>query len=208
MAKAGKRFPLLIYDYTLSRWYPATLTLSIFLFILWWFQPNYFKTPPKNDLQEYVFLFISVAALIVTIFIFVMRKSAYVRPYKKYLRLSTPFLKLNISYKRIIKTRATEMSTLFPPSTLSSWQRESMAHLLKRTALVVDLNAFPMPLSLLRFFLSPFFFKDKTPHFVFLVEDWMRFSTEMESFRSGGYIASPKEKNSINSILSSISRDE
>ena len=208
MAKAGKRFPLLIYEYTLSKWYPATLTLSIFLFILWWFQPSYLKTPPKNDLQEYVFLFMSGIALIMTIFIFVMRKSAYVRPYKKYLRLSTPFLKLNISYKRIIKTRATEMSTLFLSSKLSNWQRESMAHLLRRTALVVDLNAFPMPLPILRFFLSPFFFKDKTPHFVFLVEDWMRFSAEMESFRSGGDIVAKKEKDDIDSILSAISRDK
>ena len=207
MAKAGKRYPLLIYEYTLSRWYPATLTLSIVLFILWWFLPG-IQSKPESDWQDTALLLISGAALLMTIFIFLMRKAAYVRPYRKYLRLVTPFLRLNISYKRIIKTRATEMSTLFPPSKLSGWQRESMAALLKRTALVIDLNAFPIPLTLLRFFLSPFFFKDKTPHFVFLVEDWMRLSTELESFRSGGDIVRKKEKGSISSILSAISRDE
>ena len=40
-----------------------------------------------------------------------------------------------------------------------------------------------MPITTLRLFLSPFFFKDKTPHLVILVQDWMAFSTELESLR-------------------------
>ncbi|MBT3323017.1 MAG: hypothetical protein HN392_12110 [Anaerolineae bacterium] len=100
------------------------------------------------------------------------------------------------------------MSILFPPSKLSSWQRESMAPLLGKTAIVVDLKAYPIPLAFLRFFLSPFFFKNKTPHFVFLVEDWMRFSIELESLRTGGDIIRKEEKDSISSLLSSISSDK
>jgi len=49
----------------------------------------------------------------------------------------------------------------------------------------VELNAFPMSQSSLRLFLSPLFFKDKTPHFVILVDNWMRFSSELESMRTG-----------------------
>jgi hypothetical protein len=31
--------------------------------------------------------------------------------------------------------------------------------------------------------LSPFFFRDKTPHIVILVKDWLRFSSELDSMR-------------------------
>ncbi len=58
-----------------------------------------------------------------------------------------------------------------------------MESLGKRTATVIDLNAYPISPAALGFFLSSFFFKDKTPHLVILVDDWMAFSTELESMR-------------------------
>ena len=73
------------------------------------------------------------------------------------------------------------------------------------TAVVVELNGYPISQTVLRFFLSPFFFKDKTPHFVILVEDWMRFSTELESMRSGGDVVTPRRNlRTISSILSRL----
>jgi len=208
MAKAGKKQPLLIYEHTLKTWYPATFLISILLFILWWFLPSIQPEKTQNDWGDMLLLFSAGFALLISIFLFLARKAAYVRPYPKYLRLVTPFLRLNISYKRILKTQSTETAMLFPPSKLSRWQRESMASLLRKTAIVVELNAYPISRIFLRFFLSPFFFKDKTPHFVFLVEDWMRFSVELESLRSGGDIIRKKEKDDIRSILSAISNDK
>ena len=77
-----------------------------------------------------------------------------------------------------------------------------------KTAIVIELKEFPIPRSVLRFFLSPFFFKGSTPHFVFLVDKWMSFSTELESLRVGGSLPDNKEKEGISSILSSLSSDE
>jgi len=206
MAKVGKRYPLLIYEYTLNRWYPATLVLSLVLFTLWWFQPNYLPKPETNW-QDLQLLIISGLTLGMTIFLFLMRKAAYVRPYKDHLRLVTPFLRMNISYKRIVQTRATEMGALFPSSSINHLQRESIAPLLAKTAIVVELNKLPVPLPVLRFFLSPLFFKDKTPHIIFLVDNWMRFSTELESLRTGGDLATQPYKNR-NSLLASLSKDD
>jgi hypothetical protein len=56
----------------------------------------------------------------------------------------------------------------------------------------VELTGYPISQSVLRFFLSPFFFKDRTAHFVFLIDDWMRFTTELESLRVGGEISQPR----------------
>jgi hypothetical protein len=68
---------------------------------------------------------------------------------------------------------------------------------------VIELNGYPMSQSSLRLFLSPLFFKDKTPHFVILVDDWMKFSNELESMRSGSDPSVPQAKRS-NSILSRL----
>ena len=84
-------------------------------------------------------------------------------------------------------------------------KREILNPLFKLTAVVVELNALPMPASTLRMFLSPFFFKDNTPHLVILVQDWMGFSTELESLRTSGNEPVRKlEKNS--SILNKLPR--
>ena len=120
---------------------------------------------------------------LVALLIFAFRKSAYIQTSTGYLRLATPFLRLNISYKRLRRTTTATMHALFPPHSLSNWRREIMEPLGKMTAIVVELNGYPISQFMLRFFLSPFFFKDKTPHFVILVEDWMGFSLELESLR-------------------------
>jgi hypothetical protein len=138
---------------------------------------------------------------------FAFRKGAYIQPADNYLRLVTPFLRLNISYKRIRRTTTAQMAALFPPKSMSNWRYEIMQPLARRTAVIIELNGFPTTQTMLKFFLSPFFFKDKTPHFVLLVEDWMGFSTELDSFRAGGSMPSiqkPRE----HSILSRLPHKE
>ena len=121
-----------------------------------------------------------------------MRNSAYVQPSRSYLRLVTPFLRMNISYRRIQQhdhdRHGRALSAAEPA-------RPAARH--PRAALRADRRghrperASPCPGLTLRLFLSPFFFKDQTPHLVILVEDWMRFSTELESMRLGTSAPTP-----------------
>ena len=207
MAKAGQRYSLLIYEHTLRRWYPATFVLSGALLVFWWFLPIIMPNKGANWVDGLVF-YSSIGALLLGIFFMSIRKMAYVRPYPDHLRLATPFMRMNISYKRIHKTTTAEMQTIFPPSSLSSWLREQMAPLMPKTVIIVELKSFPLPYPVLRIFLSPFFFKDKTPHLVLLVDKWLHFSSELESFRSGGGIEDPRKKAARNSVLSSLRREE
>jgi hypothetical protein len=136
---------------------------------------------------------------------FAFRNSAYVQPFNDHLKLATPFLRLNISYKRFRRTSSAQMSALFPPKILSNWRSEIIGPLARKTAIVIELNGFPTSQTILRFFFSPFFFKDSTPHFVILVDDWMKFSTELESLRIGGSgTPSEKKPRSDQSILSRL----
>lgn len=185
MARAGRRYPLVIYTRMMNRWWPATLLLALGLVSLGW---GLSRRPEgmANPLAVRSLYGLGVFALAVTAFLFLIRKAAYVKPYKDHLRLVTPFLRLNISYRRLRGTTTTTMQALFPPASISGWRREIIAPLASMTALVINLNGYPMSPAMLRFFLSPFFFKDKTPHLVILVEDWLRFSAELDSMRAGG----------------------
>ncbi|RME90488.1 MAG: hypothetical protein D6770_02365 [Anaerolineae bacterium] len=195
-----RRFPLLIYERTINRWWPATLTLGLvlegvglFLFLR-----------QRDAWRGGAVLGVGALTLLFTLFLLLIRRMAYVQPQPTHLRLVTPFLRLNISYKRFRRTVTAEMSAIFPPSArMSAWQRDLLAPLAHKTALIIELTSFPVPPFFLRLFLSPFFFKDRTPHLVILVDDWMAFSTALESLRSGGEQAlkSPRKKRSILSGL-------
>jgi hypothetical protein len=182
MAKARRRYHLVIYSHMLNRWWPATLTLALFLFLLAWGVSLH----PEGQSQPYLVdttAGIGGLALVFTLFLFIIRRAAYVQAFPTYMRLVTPFLRVNISYRRFRGTTTSEMCALFPPTSLSGWRRDIIAPLSSMTAIVVNLNGYPVSPLLLRWFLSPFFFKDKTPHIIILVKDWLRFSAELDSMR-------------------------
>jgi hypothetical protein len=200
MAKHGRRYPLVLYTHIINRWWPAIFTLGFFTLLLAWGVYSW----GFEQWRWLTLASIGGVLMFVGLFLWLIRNSAYVQPNKDYLRLATPLLKLNISYKRIRRTSSSTMASLFPPNSVSKSQLDVIESLAKMTAVVIELNAFPMSPMALRFFLSSFFFKDKTPHFVILVSDWMRFSAELESYRTGGATSSaPQHKRDI-SILSKL----
>ena len=154
-----------------------------------------------------VFAGVGVLAILTGIFFMILRYLAYAQPCPGYLKLVTPFMRVNISYKRFKKTTTTEMRYLFPHKSLSGWVQDIFAPLASQTAMVIDLNGYPVSPVVLRLFLSRFFFKDKTPHIVILVKDWMRFSSELDSMQSGfDTNPPPAQKRQKNSILSQLPR--
>jgi hypothetical protein len=206
MARAGHKYPLIVYRHMLNRWWPAMIAIGLGMFALAYSE---YIEPLGKFLPWRWQLFASVGALAIFIgvFFWIARYVAYVQPLPNSLKLVTPFMRLNISYKRFKKTTATEMRYLFPYKSMSGWVRDIFSPLANKTALVIDLNGYPISPFLLRLFLSRFFFKDKTPHLVILVQDWMRFSAELESMRSGVDPNPPAPKRSKNSLLSRLPRE-
>jgi len=200
--KAGKRYPLLVYRHMVNRWRPAMFAMGLGMFALAYSE---YIEPMARFLpwRWQVLAGVGALAVLLGIFFFVSRFFAYIQPYPNYLKLVTPFMRLNISYKRIRRTVTTEMRLLFPPKSLSGWVQDIFSPLASKTAMVIELTGYPISPTILRLFLSRFFFKDKTPHLVILVEDWLRFSSELESMRSGTE-PPPSEKRPKNSILSRL----
>lgn len=203
MARAGHRYPLLVYRHMLSRWWTPMIAIGLGMFALAYSE----YIDPVGRLLPWRWQLLAAIgglAIFVGIFFWVIRYFAYVQPYPTYLKLVTPFMRINISYKRIQRTTATEMRHLFSLKSMSGWVQDIFSPLANNTAVVIDLNGYPVSPVLLRLFLFRFFFKDKTPHFVILVKDWMRFSSELESMRSGIDTNPPPKKRSKDSLLSRL----
>lgn len=202
----GRRYPLIVYRHLLNRWWPALIAIGLGMFALAYSE---YIQPLAQFIAWRWQLAAGVGGLsIVTgLFFIIIRHFAYVRVYPTYLKLVTPFMRVNISYKRIRRTTTSEMRHLFPPRSLSWWMQEIMAPLAHLTAMVIEFNNNPVSPSVLRLFLSRFFFKDKTPHIVILVNDWMLFSSELESMRSNtDPTPTLPRKRSRDSILSRLSQ--
>jgi hypothetical protein len=219
MARGGRKYRLLIYQRMINRWWTVpfalAITLGLYVGILWgaqwWYsgegQPS--PLPILSDLDGMILLGAAGFAFLSAIFLLSIRKFAYVQPFDNHLRLVTPFLRLNISYKRIHRTNIAEVASLFPPKSISSWRRDIIAPFASQTAVVIHLTKFPIARFWLSFFLSPFFFADKTPHFILIVDDWLRFNTEFDSARIAGKVpraAAPKSSKLTPTLLDDLNR--
>ncbi len=191
----------------MDRWWPAVFCIGLGLIALAWPFYRDLYTRLTEPWRWMTLAGLGGVVIIVSLFMLVMRKSAYVQPRNDHFKLVTPLLRLNISYRRIRRSTTATMYSLFPPRSLSGTKRDIIEPLGQLTAVVIELNAFPVSPTMLRFFLSPFFFKDKTPHFVILVQNWMGFSTELESYRAGGEMPSI-QKPRDQSILSRLPHKE
>ena len=98
MARAGHRYPLLVYRHMLNRWWFAFVFMGIALFgwayveyrqpgplLLWPFMLGPFLVWPWQLL-----IAIGALAILVGIFFWLIRFVAYVQPYPNYLKLVTP----------------------------------------------------------------------------------------------------------------------
>jgi hypothetical protein len=179
MSTASKRYPLILYTHTINRWWPELAALGLALFGLAWAIYLW-------HMETWRWLTIANLGGVILIFAMLLygfRNFAHIQLFAHHFRLVTPFLRLNVSYQRVRRSTTVLMYSIFPPRSVSGWGRELLEPLSSKTAVVLDLNGFPVSPLLLRLLLSPFFFKDKTPHIVLLVEDWMGLSTDLESHR-------------------------
>ena len=190
MPGRGRRYLLALYPYLLDRWWRLTLWIGAILLVLaagLAVLPILLPQIPFLWTPDWLLWALAGAgayALILSIFLISIRKLAYLQTFPDHLRLVTPFLRLNISYRRILQASSVDMQHLFPIEKSRGWRRKFLGPMGGRTAIVLEMRGWPLPRWLLRLFLSPFFFPDKSPRLALLVPKWMEFSTELETARS------------------------
>jgi len=193
MPRIGRRHRLILYTYILDRWWQLIITLGIVLLALTavsaWGRSILPQDIPTQVAYQITWLTGGAGAFAVTlaIFLVIIRKSAYVQPFDNHLRLVTPFLRMNISYRRFIQASSAEIGRLFPLEDLKGISRAFLRPFTKYTAIVLELKGWPLPRWALKLFLSPFFFPDQTSRLALIVPDWINFSNELENFRSAWF---------------------
>ena len=201
MPRKGHRHHLVLYTYMINRWWKAVLGIGVILLVLvaglGWL---------PSVLTQYHFLEVSNTTLLavggagaysilLAVFLIGIRKSAYVQPFGTHIRLVTPLLRMNISYRRIRQASSVEMQSLFPLNRFKGWRKSILRSFGGETAIVLEMTGWPLPRWAISLFLSPFFFPDRTSRLALLVPRWMDFSTEMESFR-GAWLESLRQTGS------------
>jgi hypothetical protein len=188
MPRSSRRHTLVIYTLTIDRWWKKLLAIGVFLLLIaggLGYLPMRFPNMGFLWIEDWRLWMIAAAGAIATLFslfLFITRKKAYVQAFPNHFRVVTPFLRLNISYRRVRRSYTSEMQQVFPSNKISRVHREMVRSLAKRNVILVEMNRLPISRSAARMFLSPLFFPDQTAKLCLLVPDWIAFSTELDSF--------------------------
>ena len=181
-SSSGKRHPLLMYRRSLDRLWPI-IFLSGAILLISGIYVRFAQTP--LDKADAPLLLISGALLVIlSLFFILLRYAAYVQSRSDHLRFVTPFFQMRISYRRIRSAHPAEINALFPPQRISGSLRSFLEPFYGQTAVVLELNGYPMPKPILRLFLTQAMFHPQAEGLVLLVPDWIAFSSELDTLRS------------------------
>ena len=213
MARNGRRHSLVLYTKSINRLWITLLWIGVLMLgLAAGMEIMPFRLPQNrfvwvSERVLWVVAGAGVYAVLLAIFLATIRKYAYVQPFANHLRLITPFLRMHISYRRIIQASSVEMQHLFPIGRYKGWREKLMRPLAGQTAIVLELRGWPLPRWVLQIFLSPFFFPDNSSRLALLVPNWMEFSNELEGFRVNWVDSqTPQVSSPQNILLKSISR--
>lgn len=178
--QSGNRYPLLMLRRVWDRIWGPTLFLGIILSLAWW-QAGSGNLPFIENANNLWVLFGATISLLIGVFSLFARKMSYIQPFASHFRIVTPFLRLNVSYRRIRSIHPADMIQLFPPKDQTGGRLRFLKPFYANTALAVELTGWPVSRSLLRLFLPRQIFHPKTTGFIILITDWMKLSTELDS---------------------------
>jgi hypothetical protein len=179
--RRGKRFRLLVYGRMWQRWaWPCILIIPASIG-LWWSVPRITILYAPVRPLAIVPALVSLAILAYT---YLARRLAWVQCRPNHIRIQTPLYPLVVSYGRIKLARPQTFAYVFDPAQEKRARRRWLHPYWGQTALVVDLTRYPMSQAWLRLWLSPYLLTPGAPGFVFLVEDWMALSRQLDEFRT------------------------
>jgi len=155
------------------------LLLGILLGLVWW-QSGSENALIQNANNLWV-LAGAVICLVIGLFAWIARNMSYIHPQANHFQIATPFMKLNVSYRRVRTIRPVDLIQTFPPDQQKWATVQLFAPLYGNTALAVELKGYPLSQFALRLFFPPQFFLPQATGFVIIIKDWMKLSTELDT---------------------------
>ncbi len=183
--RPGKRFRLRLYErlFAMLRW-PSFL-LAVSTYVLWWIAPDH----PLLAAGQGLLPIISAICFILFIVSLIAPFLCYVQCHAKYLLISTPVYRLSVSYSRIDMVTAVNFGQQYPFSRQRWSQRRFLEPLFfersgQLTVVAVWVRQYPLPLRWLKLWFTDYMFAPDSPGFLFMVNDWMGLSHQIEDYRS------------------------
>jgi hypothetical protein len=163
--------------YDLLYW--PTLLLLLALAVLWWYAPFIMFLAP----YDFVVLFVGGLCLALFAVTYGGRFVSYVQCRPDHLRIQTPIFRLAVSYQRIHTVRPVKFGQQYPADKQRWSQRRFLEPLLGLIGVAVTVQSYPISLRWLRVWLNDYMFTRDAPGFLFLVDDWMSLSREIDVYR-------------------------
>ena len=179
--KRVPRFRLLIYERMWQRWaWPCILIVPASV-ALWWFAP---VIPIIYAPFQILTLVPALVYLVILAYTYLARRMAWVQCRPDHLRIQTPLYPLVISYGRIKGVRPNTFYKVYSPNKQKAARQRWLEPYWGKTALVVELSKYPYSKMWLRLWFSPYLLATDATGFVFLVEDWMALSRQLDTSRA------------------------
>jgi len=177
--RPGRRFRLLLYKrlYDSLVW-PLAL-IMILLAVLWWFAPFIPWLAPFEDLV----LYSEGLCALLLLGLALAHPLSFVQCRPDHLRIQTPIFRLAISYGRLHTVRPVKFSEQYPAEHQHWSQRRFLEPFFGLTAVAVTVRSYPIDLKWLKIWLNDYLFTRDAPGFLFVVDDWMTLSREIDVYR-------------------------
>ena len=192
-SEAGHQHILLVPKQAMGRLWKLSILLGLLYAVVFW-QSQKGNLAPIRSGSQVLLLGGMVIALLFSVYTLVARKINYVQAQPTHLRLVTPFLRIKISYRRIQSSHPVKLSQHYPPSEMSWAQRRTLKPIFRVTALGIELTGYPLPPNFLRLFLPKEVFLPGNKGFLFVVEDWMGLSAEIDSLSEAWRVGENRQR--------------
>jgi hypothetical protein len=185
----GKKHPLLVYRirYRQHRglYFIVAIALLALFVALQVLPPETWTPAPWIKSLEWVLLLVGVGLLIYAIFRLLAASIPYVQCSERNIKIQAPLYQVVFSYKRV---RETHPNTLFHMFETAKLSRSARNFVLSeqyggRTAIVIEMNSWPMSMRLMRFWLGNLVFAPDNQALVLWVEDWMGLNGELSDYK-------------------------
>jgi hypothetical protein len=134
---------------------------------------------------DWLLLLIGIGVLIYAIFRLIAGAIPYVQCSDRNIKIQAPIYQMVFSYKRVQETRPNTLFHVFDKGGLSRSERKFVMddRYGGQTAVIVEMNSWPMGLRWMRFWLGNLVFSSDNRALVLWVEDWMALNREISDYK-------------------------
>ena len=185
----GKKHPLLMYRIRYRRhrglYFIAAIALLALYVALHVLPPETWATVSWIYDFDWLLLLVGAGLLLYAIFRLLAASIPYVQCSERNIKIRAPLYQVVFSYKRVRETHPNTLFHMFENATLSRSARNFVLsdQYGGHTAIVIEMNSWPMSVRLMRFWLGNLVFAPDSRALVLWVEDWMGLNRELSDYK-------------------------